>query len=366
MARIANTSPRKNIPALLNLLHLQAKMERAPGFSHYLGFLPEHLQPSLFRYEKNRLDFRYKLSHELALPTKADTTVTLSTYLAILDEVTTWASMASQPKNPRPGVTVNFQMDWGPAAHLGTALGSEVDITATVTKTGRNLGFIRAEVRDQDTGQLVCFGSHTKFMPLSKPMEFLLSPWGQWGLNLYAKYVLPQKNTEHPKPQEEYYLSELFTSLHFESPTTATFTAGPQHFNGLGGLHGGCQAIVMELMARHVATTELAGAAPHLDSIQVSYLSSASKQMRIKAEILVTSPTYVTMRLLLQRMDGTLISEGVLSFADSMTAASTSIAGKERITAYSNAAPSTNTATTQRTMSTYTGAQPSGLFQSRL
>jgi acyl-coenzyme A thioesterase PaaI-like protein len=217
MAQVANASSRrKNIQGLLNLLHLQAKMERAPGFSHFLGFSPQHLHPSLFCYDKNRLDFRYKLSHELALPTKTDTsTVTLSTYLAILDEVTTWACMASQPKNPRPGVSVNFQMDWGPAAHLGTALGSEVDITATVTKTGRNLGFLRAEVRDQETGQLVCFGSHTKFMPLAKPMEFLLSPWGQWGLNLYAKYILPKTN-KHLKPQEEYNLSELFTSLQFE------------------------------------------------------------------------------------------------------------------------------------------------------
>jgi acyl-coenzyme A thioesterase PaaI-like protein len=361
MAQVANASSRKNIQVLLNLLHLGAKMERAPGFSHFLGLSPERLQPSLFHYEKNRLDFRYKLSHDLALPTKADTTVTLSTYLAILDEVTTWASMASQPKNPRPGVTVNFQMDWGPAAHLGTALGSEVDITATVTKTGRNLGFVRAEVRDQESGQLVCFGSHTKFMPLTRSTEFLLSPWGRWGLNLYAKYVLPKQN-KHSKPQEEYNLSELFTSLQFESPTTATFTAGPQHFNGLGGLHGGCQAIIMELMARQVATTELVGA-PRLDSIQVSYQSSSSKHMRIKAEILVSSPSYVTIRLLLQRMDGTLISEGILSFADSMAAVT---AGKGRITSYSNA-PSANTATTaQRTMSTYTGAQPSGLFQSKI
>jgi acyl-coenzyme A thioesterase PaaI-like protein len=362
MAQVANASSRKNIPVLLDLLHLQAKMERAPGFSRYLGFSPERPQPSLFRYEKNRLDFRYKLSHELALPTKADTTVTLSTYLAILDEVTTWASMASQPKNPRPGVTVNFKMDWGPAAHLGTALGSEVDIAATVTKTGRNLGFIRAEVRDRETGQLVCFGSHTKFMPLTKPLEFLMSPWGRWGLNLYAKYMLPKKN-KHRKPQEDFHLSELFTSLQFESPTIATFTAGPQHFNGLGGLHGGCQAILMELMARQVAATELVGVAPHLDSIQVSYQSTATKQMRIEAEILVRSPSYVTIRLLLQRMDGTLISEGILSFANS-TPSAASTAGKGRISTYSNA-PSPNTATAQRTMSTI-GAQPSCLFQSRL
>jgi hypothetical protein len=50
---------------------LPAKMERALGFSHFLGFSPERLQPSLFHYEKNRLDFRYKLSRNLALPTKA-------------------------------------------------------------------------------------------------------------------------------------------------------------------------------------------------------------------------------------------------------------------------------------------------------
>jgi hypothetical protein len=69
-------------------------------------------------------------------------------------------------KVSRPGVTVNFQMDWHTWAQL---LDPEVG-NSHGSKTGGNHRLCRAEV-SRETGQLV-FGSQSKFMPLTKPMEF--------------------------------------------------------------------------------------------------------------------------------------------------------------------------------------------------
>ena len=83
----------------------------------------------------------------------------LSTYTSILDEVTTFGVVSASPEHPRPGVSVTMQLQWGPARHAKTEGSSleEVDIVTTLTKKGRTLGFVRAEVRDPSNNDVICY-----------------------------------------------------------------------------------------------------------------------------------------------------------------------------------------------------------------
>ena len=316
MPQIADSTSKRSIQRLLKFLTLQRYYEAAPGFSHALGLSSERLYPELFTYQGKTLVFRYTLSSRLPL-TKLDSTVSLSTYLSLLDDVTTWALMCAKPQQPRPGVSTSFQCDWGPAAHLGMLPGSVVDIIATVTKVGKNLGFVRAEVRDVETGNLVCYGSHTKFLPLGRWLDFALSPVGQWMMGLYAKWMISPKSLQQHRMIP---LCEMFDTLHFDTHTRAYFTASRDHLNPVGSLHGGFQAILMEMVGRQVAMTELATANVHLESIQISYMSAGSEKLQIDAEVVVLqAPLFVSMRVLVKRrLDGVVASEGLLAFTDSI------------------------------------------------
>ena len=65
----------------------------------------------------------------------------------------------------RPGVSVVLSRE----AVSGSALydlraGDTVEIASTVQRSGRNLGFTNAEIRLASTGQVLCTGSHVKFL----------------------------------------------------------------------------------------------------------------------------------------------------------------------------------------------------------
>jgi acyl-coenzyme A thioesterase PaaI-like protein len=282
-----------------------------------LGLTAERLLHQQFALEKQTgsfitLTFRYTLPSRVLL-TKFDGTIGLSAYLCILDEVTTWALLLAKPRRPRPGVSVSLQAEWGPAAHLGLFPGSVVDVTATVTKSGKNLGFIRAEVREKETGDLICYASHTKYMPLSKPFDSVLTPLGRLWLKVYSRCLAPE-----PTCQTAFEMCDMFDSLDFVSHTQAHFTAAPKHHSalGVGPVHGGCQAILMELVGRQVAMHAMASGMAYLDAIQISYQSAASVHMKLEAEVLsVKCNNSVSMRVVLvRRQDGAVVSEGILSF----------------------------------------------------
>jgi acyl-coenzyme A thioesterase PaaI-like protein len=330
MPQIANAS-RKSIQRLLKVLELRGRLELFPGFSHVLGLNSGRLQPTNFDYTNDTLTFRHLLSSNLTL-SKLDATVTLSAYLAILEDISTWALLLDRPRRQTaraPGLpTSSVQAEWGPAAQLGMFPGAIVDITATVVATKSTklnpkksthepLGVVHAEVRDAESGQIICFGSTTKKVPVGGLLKFLVSPVGQWFLGVYAKYM-----REDPTiGMRQVGMEELFdTSLDFQTHTRAMFSASPRHSSPMGPIHHGCQAILMELVGRQVAQHELAAPWVHLQSIQINYLASVSDQLQIDAKVLWVGPTGSTsIRIELRRCRDTVVaSEGILVFSDQM------------------------------------------------
>jgi hypothetical protein len=202
----------KSVQQLLHFLQLQARLERFPGFSHALGVTSERLLKENFAHHaaSQTLTVRYTIDSRLGLEAQ-EATVALSTYLAIVQEVTSWSVLIDKPKCRRvvgaagtggevggrrkPSsrslqssleggrfLTVALEAQWGPAAQQGMEPGAIVDIIATITKDSSTtrggsgggggklaakLGVIHAEVRHVQTGGLVCFGSHTRYFSAS-------------------------------------------------------------------------------------------------------------------------------------------------------------------------------------------------------
>ncbi|MGK3740088.1 MAG: hypothetical protein ACI8RD_006298 [Bacillariaceae sp.] len=215
----------------------------------------------------------------------------LSTYMSIMDEVTTFGLISATPQYPRPGVSVTMQSQWGPQKMASSSLsvvtpttdnndndkssslilGEEVDIVTTITKMGRNLGFVRAEVRDPSTGGVICFFDHVKYLPPGFLFSIILTPIGRWFVdNIYLRYnnihhkrsvIAPTQNNNDDYNNDDNNngndYSGIMDSFRITSDTTASFRFGSQHTNGLGGLHGGVQAILMERLGQVVARNEI-------------------------------------------------------------------------------------------------------------
>ena len=320
----------------------------------------------------------------------------LSTYMSIMDEVTTWDFILSSLPYPKPGVSVTMSSQWGPemrkkmtttaAISSSSSLslpssssgvpgsdeeneqeddddddddGEEVDIVTTITKTGRNLGFVRAEIRDPLTGGMLCFFDHVKYLPSSWFISMILTPIGRSILNLYLQFSLRLNTNKHvnldndDRNENENDYKTIMDSFRIvtnadddnngddydcgssnSSSTTASFEVGKYHTNGLGGLHGGVQAILMERLGRIVAREEFSklhhnttsiikndddnndvistsdddptsiineNFVVDCDRIHVSYQSSASECLDLRAYVLdpptLDRPTSVTIRI---------------------------------------------------------------------
>ena len=322
-------SGKRSIQRLLHLLNLKSRLgQQGPNFSHALGLTSERLFKENFAHNSTTktLTYRYTVSSRLGLAPQ-DTNVALSTYMAIMDDVTTWSVLATKLKRPRPGVSVSLSAEWGPGATLGLEPGSVVDITATVTKTGQNLGFIQAEIRDAKTGSLVCFGSHTKYLSAGGWLldNMALRNVGQAMVGFYAKFFLSD-----PTPSIGSPMSDLFLTLDFQTHTKARFIPSSKHANFFGDVHGGCQGMLMELVGRQVAMHSLATATVELESISLSYMDSASsvknEELEINATVLnLKLPHSCTLLLVVKKStteggnDGKVVSEGKLTFRADQT-----------------------------------------------
>lgn len=111
----------------------------------------------------------------------------LSTFQAVIDDLTTWALVLADPTRGRAGASVTLQSAWtppfdtsyAPVATLGRKtdptilseipplLDSTVMVRATADKVGQNLGFASAEIQTLQ-GDLICVGSQVKYLPMGR------------------------------------------------------------------------------------------------------------------------------------------------------------------------------------------------------
>jgi acyl-coenzyme A thioesterase PaaI-like protein len=269
---------RRGAQKLLDLLKVQSRVEKSPSFSGALGLNHGSISASQVSFDSDtqNLTFRLPLTQRIRLPRQEH--VALSTYLAIIDDVTTWALFMGDPERSRPGVSVSLRGEWAKNGHCPS---EEVVISTSISKIGRNMGFVRAEVRDMATGHPICFASHIKYLPMGAFVDLMLSSYGWNATKLYTEHVLSSPNTGDPPP-----LEDLFESLQFESDNRATFQRSSVHASLGGPLHGGCQAVLMELVASEVAKRELGASAVQLDSMHVEYISAPnSKTIEVDAQV---------------------------------------------------------------------------------
>jgi len=295
-----------HVRKLLDFLKLYSRVEKSPGFSYALGLdydsisaVSKHIS---FTDEEKTLTVRLPMNDDMLLP-KHDS-IALSTCLAIIDEITTWAMVLACPHRSRPGVSVSLTSEWGPASKN---IGEQVDIVAKVKKIGRNLGFANAEIRDATSGDLICFGSHVKYLSgMGMATDFLLSHYG-WNIaKLYSDYAASPPGAGDMKP-----MKDLFGALHFVSRKRATFGATAAHASLGGPLHGGAQAVLMELAAEEV----MRGSNLSLDLMHIEYMSPPSLKVDLNVEI-VPQVVEDSRSLRVQLLgEGKLKSEGVLRFA---------------------------------------------------
>jgi hypothetical protein len=335
------TSSTLAIQKLFEFLKISGRLEPSPGFSTVLGVNLESMNRSQFMYdpgvvgkqlsESPVLTIRnfpvikavssensqtFRKNHHLVLPpllvpppldeqqqsTKENhlaPSVSLSTFMALIDDFTTWALLLGDNKRNRPGKSatlwaerVHDSQSFHPEARVSQVGNSEeIDVVATVLKIGNNLGFVEAQVFDSVSKRMLCRSSHIKYLPLGRVWDFVLSDpyWNvtQQYLDYFTK--TPPTVLEGSMPS----FSEVFESLEFVSPNAAKFRVSPVHASLGGPIHGGCQGILMELVAAPIARrdflTELSRrdstqgeVAPatvntRLDSINVHYVSPPSK-----------------------------------------------------------------------------------------
>lgn len=296
----------RHVQKLLDFLKLGSRLEKTNGFTCALGLDYERvsgLSNNLTFDKTNTLKFRLPIEDSIFLPNCR--TISLSTCIALIDEITTWAVVLADPQKSRPGVSVTLQ---GEMTQFPFENVKEVDVIAQVNKVGRNLGFINAEIRNT-TGELLFFGSHVKYLSsMGMVADFLLSHYGWHLAMLYANHIAtPGKSNVRP-------MSKLFESIEFKSDKHAVFQVTPEHASGGGPIHGGAQAILMELAAAKVAKEELNTRDVTLESMSIEYMSPPSVQTEILIEVLHRARDHVSLRVSLAGK-GKTKSEGILRFS---------------------------------------------------
>ncbi len=324
------------IRRLMDFVRLHPRLEpNKPIFSHFLGLkvaktdddIRAPVRADRFSFnEQQQLVFRYRFPDDNRFAQLQTNEPSLSTYTSILDELTTYAVAAAPKNNPRPGISVTMSSQWGLAASRSAP--EEVDIVTTITKRGRTLAFVRAEVRDPKDHGVICFHEHVKYLPLGRVFSWILSPFGTWCLNLFLKYLAPYFSKFQKAKPEIDYDPNILETYEQTSETTATFRFGAKHCNPLGGFHGGMQTILMEKLGTAVAQTELQrvlgsknAVFAECQSLSVSYQSSASRVLELQAHVLdpprADSPS-VKLRIEILRKNTSsrkvVVSEGILTF----------------------------------------------------
>jgi hypothetical protein len=187
------------------------QLEKHPGFGLALGFSSLHVRAEQFQFEDKTLKIKLPLTSSLLWSdSKTSNVGLLSTFAALIDETTSLALVVADPSRGRPGVSVVLSVEVGPGLTALT-VGDEVEIISHVQRTGRNLGFTKAEIRSVPTGQLICTGSHIKFLNnYGRLGNFFLSSYGWPFFKGYGDVALKDPAKELSMSQS---LPELFASL---------------------------------------------------------------------------------------------------------------------------------------------------------
>lgn len=308
------TASNPHIKKLFEFLKIARWVEKTPGFSSVLGLTRQNLEAAAGRGDVRMsgriLEIQLCPSPSLVLPGQNDQ-ISLSTYLALMDETTTFALLLADPSRARPGVSISLNMHRRPGAR-NYKLGDPVVILSSTSKVGRNVGFAEAEIRSVGSNELICYGSQVKYLPMSLIAELMLSSYG-WPLTVFCAdwYSKDSKDLT-----SDVTLADAMASFRFDDKQNcATFEALPLHASPGGPVHGGCQAILMELSGRVLAQRIFGpDAVIQMESITIECLAKPNKKhVDLELDVMFQTDFNLTTRVKML-CDGKVKSIGKLQF----------------------------------------------------
>eukprot|EP00550_Attheya_septentrionalis_P009101 CAMPEP_0198284762 /NCGR_PEP_ID=MMETSP1449-20131203/4202_1 /TAXON_ID=420275 /ORGANISM="Attheya septentrionalis, Strain CCMP2084" /LENGTH=314 /DNA_ID=CAMNT_0043981975 /DNA_START=201 /DNA_END=1142 /DNA_ORIENTATION=+ len=288
-----------------------------PGFGRALGTDPtnvlHHLEDLVhYNDSSSTLTFKYTIPPHAV---RRGGEMPLSGFLAVFDEVTTWAIVA-QDRKRRPGLSITLSAQVGPAtttttttARRGIQAGDTVQINAKVVKSGKVLAFTEAEAIDVTTGDVICTGRHTKYLPMPFLFELGLGPLFPL-VKMYTNRLPPKYNDDWMDPTIDDLLQFKDMSANHK---TGTFHVENDHNNPLGSVHGGCQAMGIEMIGQGYADASLK-TPMRLHSITTTYMSTGRKEITFDANWIHVANDSASMSVKVASISGIPVSEGILHF----------------------------------------------------
>jgi len=216
--------------------------------------------------------------------------ITLSGYLAVMDELTTLAVVAHPRSACRPGVSTSFYVELCSAEGIEAAPGQQIDIISSVIKMGKTFAFTSAQAIDANTGKIICIGRHTKYLPGGFVQDLILR--NGWLMTLAPASSMHESDTLEPLDLEKSIINNSFFVHH-------------KFRNGNGSLHGGCAAMIMAQVASQTQQPNRV-----LQSMYVSYASPGRDNIEIETNHLNTHSSNV----ILKSSKGQLIADGILNW----------------------------------------------------
>ena len=192
----------------------------------------------------------------------------LSVLMSLFDDVSTWPCIA-EDKQMRPGVSVHLSAELtSPTSPIKPD--TDLLITARPLKIGRTLAFLSLECRDANTDQLYATGRHTKYLPMGFIFETAFTHFMPL-LELYAKVANPFGKQNHDLENRTTFpnIKDVVGDINAVKGV-AEVKVNKQHLNPMGGLHGGCQSVLAELVGtqtlqvRRAARSEWRGASEQM------------------------------------------------------------------------------------------------------
>jgi len=314
MSSAAGTNMSNKVQVLFDLFQISHALTPSKNFGCLFNLSCANLlheaktNPSKFSFcdRTKRLTFKYQIPEittKILDPEASNKKLSLSGLTAIVDIFTTWGLVQhpiSQIQGRRFGVSLQLDTDLYSSGlqEEGLNAGDHIDVEVGVSKVGRIMGFTTAEIRNSETGQVICTGRHTKYMPADKITElalgrflpltkilssFLLMPSTLRLSNASKKLTTGSKKEQNMRSlKKEKILVWKDIDANFSQ---ATFLVESLHLNEGGKLHGGVSVMLMERIGNQYLAKNHSKFNWCLKSLNTSYLSSADISALLYVEV---------------------------------------------------------------------------------
>lgn len=262
------------------LQRVMAAMSTDVGYDAVMGLTSHQLAVEQIRWDppQKTLTVSVPVTERIVWETSSSSSrILLSTYLSMVDDVSTWALFESDIEHGRTGVSLSLSAQNHAKPHAPPP--TELEIAAQVTKIGKHVAFMDTTIRDAGSKQIVSQVQHLKYLnslgSWIKDWAVTKNGW-DWAVWWYNANTATDAGSDQECSNLPTVCS-VFEPLKATNPSSKAFhfTASPLVSNELGTLHGGAHATLVQLAAEKYLGSPQDWM---LDSIEMEYWSAASLQ----------------------------------------------------------------------------------------